>query len=106
MKGIKEMSSHDMEEREESTDVLATKIEQILETVRDIKNRITKHEDDVHTIQREIDALKYENKAQTERMDKQERKQDETKKYIWGIIGTIITAGIIAVIKMMTSLPL
>lgn len=97
---------HVDEEREESTDVLATKIEQILETVRDIKNRITKHEDDVHTIQREIDALKYENKAQTERMDKQERKQEESRRYIWGIIGTIITAAVLAIIKMITTLPI
>lgn len=100
------MSNHYDEEREESTDVLATKIEQILETVKDIKNRISRHEDEVHTIQREIDAIKYENKAQSERMDKQERKQEETKKYVWGIIGTIITAAIIAVVKMVTSLPL
>ena len=93
-------------EREESHAVLASKIEQILETVHEIKEKFTKSEDKLLDLQREVDAIKYENKSQEERMRKQERKQDDQRKWLWGIMGTVTTAIIIWLINYFTHIGL
>jgi chromosome segregation ATPase len=91
-------------EREESHAVLANKIEQILETVHEIKNKLTRNEDKLSDLQREVDAIKYENKSQEDRMNKQEKKQEDQRKWLWGIMGTVTTAIIIYLINYFTHL--
>lgn len=94
----------DTRERESSTAVLSNKIEQILETVREIKNKLTRNEDKLSDLQREVDAIKYENKSQEDRMNKQERKQEDQRKWLWGIMGTVVTSIVIFLINYFTHL--
>ena len=89
-------------EREESHAVLANKIEQILEMVHEIKDKFSRNEDKLSDLQREVDAIKYENKAQSERMEKQEKKQEDQRKWLWGIMGTVTTAILIWLINYFT----
>lgn len=91
-------------EREESHAVLANKIEQILETVHEIKNKLTRNEDKLSDLQREVDAIKYENKSQEDRMNKQEKKQEDQRKWLWGIMGTVATSILIYLINYFTHL--
>lgn len=103
--GIRE-DDNDSWEREETPAVIATKIEQILETVHEIKDKLSFNENKISDMQREMDMYKMNTEHLKDRMDKAERKQEETKKYIWGIIGTIITTAIIGILNLVTKTPI
>lgn len=86
-------------ERESSNPVLVEKIEQILSTVTDIKNTIIRHDDKINSFEVKLALQEQKDSNLQASIDKLEKKNDDTKKWLLGCIGTIAGGLILAICK-------
>lgn len=97
-----------MQEREDSKDVIIAKLEekfsQLLNVVNDIKNSLTHQTEKISEVDRELVTLQIESKQRQQDIDKLKEKQDANKRWILGIIGTIVGGLLLAILKVLVGL--
>lgn len=91
--------SDNTNEKENSNPVLVEKIEQILSTVTDIKNTLNRHDDKINSFEVKLALQEQKDNNLQESIDKLEKKNDDTKKWLLGCIGTIAGGLILAICK-------
>lgn len=94
-----------MQEREDSNEVIIAKLEekfsQLLNVVNDIKNSLTHQTEKISEVDRELMTLKIESKQRQDDIDKLKNKQEDNKKWLMGIIATLIGGVALAVVKIL-----
>lgn len=97
-----------MQEREDSKDVIIAKLEekfsQLLNVVNDIKNSLTHQTEKISEVDRELVTLQIESKQRQQDIDKLKEKQEANKRWILGIVGTIVGGLLLAVLKVLIGL--
>lgn len=97
-----------MQEREDSKDVIIAKLEekfsQLLNVVNDIKNSLTHQTEKISEVDRELVTLQIESKQRQQDIDKLKEKQEANKRWILGIIGTIVGGLLLAILKVLVGL--
>lgn len=94
-----------MQEREDSNEVIIAKLEekfsQLLNVVNDIKNSLTHQTEKISEVDRELMTLKIESKQRQDDIDKLKNKQEDNRKWLMGIIATLIGGIALAVVKIL-----
>lgn len=94
-----------MQEREDSNEVIIAKLEekfsQLLNIVNDIKNSLTHQTEKISEVDRELMTLKIESKQRQDDIDKLKNKQEDNRKWLMGIIATLIGGVALAVVKIL-----
>lgn len=94
-----------MQEREDSNEVIIAKLEekfsQLLNVVNDIKNSLTHQTEKISEVDRELMTLKIESKQRQDDIDKLKNKQEDNRKWLMGIIATLIGGVALAVVKIL-----
>ena len=97
-----------MEERENSKDVIIAKLEekfsQLLEIVTDIKNNLKNQTAKISELDMEILTLKVESEQRKKDIDKLNSKHEDNKKWLMGIVATLVGGIALAVIKVLIGL--
>lgn len=94
-----------MQEREDSNDVILAKLEekfsQLLEAVNEIKNNLAAQTLKISDLDRKILTIEIEGNKRQEDIDKLKNKQDENRRWLMGIIATLIGGVALAVVKIL-----
>ena len=95
----------DKNEKETSQDIILAKLEekfsQLLDVVNEIKNSLNNQTVKISELDREIITLKLDSDQRKKDIDKLNDKSETNKRWLMGIVATIVGGLILAVIKSM-----
>jgi len=81
-------------------EVIETKLDQLIESVKEIKDQMHDNSVDISNLKLEINSLQNKNEQQQKEIDKLYEKNDKNKGYIMGVAIAVVTTIVIGIIKL------
>lgn len=81
-------------------EVIETKLDQLIESVKEIKDQMHDNSVDISNLKLEINNLQNKNEQQQKEIDKLYEKNDKNKGYIMGVAIAVVTTIAIGIIKL------
>lgn len=97
-----------MNEKESSistiADVIETKLDQLIESVKEIKNQMHDNSIDISNLKLEINTLQNKTESQEEKIEELKKRYETNKNMIMGVAMTVVGTIIIAILKLVVGI--
>ena len=93
-----------MNENERSTSILEQKIDQILSVVTEVKVKVEKHNEEITDIKVKLALQEQTDNNLKDNIEKINKKSDDNKKWLLGLLGTFITGIAMIIINIVISI--
>ena len=84
-------------------DVIETKLDQLIQSVKEIKEQMHDNSVDIANMKLEINTLKNKTETQDEKLNELKKHYEVNKNMIMGVAMTVVAAIVIAVIKVVAT---